>query len=861
MAMGSLERGAPSEDRVNILAVDDNPAKLLALSALLAELDQNVITATSGRDALRCLLHQEFAVVLLDVHMPAMDGFETAALIRQRRTTEHTPIIFVTSYPDDTHAARGYSLGAVDYILAPVDPEVLKSKVSVFVELFRKTAQVRRQAQALEHRAKQLHRLTEASLAINSSLSLDPMLRVVTELARDILGSHQAVAMAAPDHKWSAIRTAVALSPEFLLQGERPVLRDRSCLLSLLSSMRGVVRIPRGQTGTRFRELFATDRPERAGWLAAPLTSRDGRNMGLLHLLEKEEGDFTAEDEAILTQLAQMSSVAIENAINAEAREANRMKDEFLTTLSHELRTPLSAILGWVRLLGSGRLDSDRSAHALEVIERNVLAQTKLIDDLLDVSRVITGKLRLQLKPCTLSDVVMAAIEAMRPAAEGREIQTRFQNLLADGDDRITGDPDRLQQIVWNLISNAIKFTPPRGRVDVTLLSQDGQFEIAVADTGQGMSSDFLTHAFDRFRQADASTTRSQGGLGIGLAIARHLAELHGGSISAESQGPGRGSVFRVHLPAVAVSLKFAAGQLTMSPELQKEILPETTDLSGFTVMVVEDENDSRELISEILRSAGAVVRPVASAAEAMAGIAAALPDVIVSDIGMPVEDGNAMIRRIRLLPPDKGGHTPAVALSAYAREEDRIRSLSAGFQMHLPKPFEPADLTSAILRLATRSIFAALAPWPPNERSSHAATEASGAPAAGGAPRILVIEDDADSREGLRELLQSWGHEVDAADNGPLGIQRALDNRPDLVLIDIGLPGLDGYGVAQRLRAHLSRDDIFLVALTGRVGPEDHAQAIASGFDAYLPKPIDCQRLGSILAARSRISPTTPRT
>ncbi|HMF08769.1 MAG TPA: response regulator [Thermoanaerobaculia bacterium] len=692
-------------------------------------------------------------------------------------------------------------------------------------------------------------------------MSLDPMLRVVTELARDILGSHQAVAMAAPDHKWSAIRTAVALSPEFHLQGERPVLRDRSCLLSLLSSMRGAVRIPRGQTGTRFRELFATDRPERAGWLAAPLTSRDGRNMGLLHLLEKEEGDFTAEDEAILTQLAQMSSVAIENAINAEAREANRMKDEFLTTLSHELRTPLSAILGWVRLLGSGRLDSDRSAHALEVIERNVLAQTKLIDDLLDVSRVITGKLRLQLKPCTLSDVVMAAIEAMRPAAEGREIQTRFQNLLADGEDRITGDPDRLQQIVWNLISNAIKFTPPRGRVDVTLLSQDGQFEIAVADTGQGMSSDFLTHAFDRFRQADASTTRSQGGLGIGLAIARHLAELHGGSISAESQGPGRGSVFRVHLPAVAVSLKFAAGQLTMSPELQKEILPETTDLSGFTVMVVEDENDSRELISEILRSAGAVVRPVASAAEAMAGIAAALPDVIVSDIGMPVEDGNAMIRRIRLLPPDKGGHTPAVALSAYAREEDRIRSLSAGFQMHLPKPFEPADLTSAILRLATRSIFAALAPWPPNERSSHAATEASGAPAAGGAPRILVIEDDADSREGLRELLQSWGHEVDAADNGPLGIQRALDNRPDLVLIDIGLPGLDGYGVAQRLRAHLSRDDIFLVALTGRVGPEDHAQAIASGFDAYLPKPIDCQRLGSILAARSRASPTTPGT
>ncbi len=839
------------QERVNILAVDDNASKLLALSAILAELDQNIVTATSGRDALRCLLHQEFAVVLLDVHMPAMDGFETASLIRQRKSTEHTPIIFVTSYPDDTHAARGYSLGAVDYILAPLDPEVLKSKVSVFVELFRKTAQVRRQARALEHRAKQLHRLTEASLAINSSLSLEPMLRVVTELARDILGSHQAVAVAAPDHKWSSIRTATALSPAVALRGERAVLRDRSCLLSLLSSMRGAVRITRGQFGTRWRDLFANDRPERAGWLAAPLTSRDGRNMGLIHLLEKEDSDFSEEDESILTQLAQMSSVAIENAVNAEAREANRMKDEFLTTLSHELRTPLSAILGWVRLLGSGRLDAGRSAHAVQVIERNVLAQTKLIDDLLDVSRVITGKLRLQLKPCALSEVVTAAMESMRPAAEGREIQTRFENSLPEGDDRITGDPDRLQQIVWNLVSNAIKFTPPRGSVDVTLARQNGQFEITVADTGPGMSPEFLVHAFDRFRQADASTTRAHGGLGIGLAIARHLVELHGGSISAESDGPGLGSIFRVSLPAVAVSLKAIEGKIAASPELRRAAEAESTDLSGFTVMVVEDESDARELIAEIIRSAGAAVRPMGSAAEAIAALENTAPDVIVSDIGMPGEDGNSLIRRIRLFPAERGGHTPAVALSAYAREEDRIRSLSAGFQMHLPKPFEPADLTAAILRLATRSGFAAFSPAA--EEGPAAGTKTSAGLAPAGPPRVLVIEDDPDSREGLRELLESWGHQVDAADNGPQGIQRALDNKPDLVLIDIGLPGLDGYGVAQRLRTQLNRDEVFLVALTGRVGPDDHAQALASGFDAYLSKPIDCQRLGSLLAGRSR--------
>ena len=237
-----------SEEPVNILAVDDSPGKLLSLSAVLAELGQNVVTAESGREALRLLLQKEFAVILLDVHMPGMDGFETASLIRQRKVSEHTPIIFVTSFPDDTHAARGYSLGAVDYILAPVDPDVLKTKVTVFVELYRKTAQVKMQAQALEHRASQLHRLTQASLAINSALSLDQMLQVVAELARDILNVHQAVAVAAPDQKWSAPRTAVSLSPERQPAGERPVLRDRAALLSLLSSTSAAMRFPEGRS-------------------------------------------------------------------------------------------------------------------------------------------------------------------------------------------------------------------------------------------------------------------------------------------------------------------------------------------------------------------------------------------------------------------------------------------------------------------------------------------------------------------------------------------------------------------------------------------------------------------------------------
>jgi len=849
------------DERVSILAVDDNPAKLMALAAILAELNENVVTASSGREALRFLLNQEFAVVLLDVNMPGMDGFETAALIRQRKSSEHTPIIFVTSYPDDTHAARGYSLGAVDYILAPVDPEVLKTKVTVFVELFRKAAQVQSQAQSLEQRAGQLHRLTQASLAINSALSPDQMLQVVTDLARDILGAHQAVAVAAPDQKWSAPRMSVSLSPRYRAIGERPVLRDRAAVLSFLSGIRSTVRIPRGQIGSQWTDLLANDRPEKLGWLAAPLTSRDGRNMGLLHLLEKIDGEFTEEDEGILTQLAQMSSIAIENAVNAEAREANRMKDEFLTTLSHELRTPLSAILGWTRLLRSGRLDARGQEHAVEVIERNVLAQTKLIDDLLDVSRIITGKLRLQLRGAVLSDVIDAAIESMRPAAEAKEIQVRSEKRLRPGEDRILGDPDRLQQILWNLISNAIKFTPARGLVTVELSRPDDHFEITVTDTGRGMALDFLERAFERFRQADSTTTRAQGGLGIGLAIARHLVELHGGSISAESPGQGRGSRLRVLLPAVALGLGSGERKETGTVVMAADPSQRIADLGGVRILLVEDEEDGRDLITEILRAAGGQVKSVGSAREALEEMPGFRPEVLISDIAMPEEDGYSLIRRIRDWPPEAGGLTPAIAVSAYAREEDRIRSHSAGFQMHLAKPFEPIELTTAIERLTRGSGTPVRAD--PVPRSSLSEPEAPVAASASepSPPRVLVIEDDLDSREGLRELLEAWGHVVDVADNGLDGIQRALDRSPGIALIDIGLPDLDGYEVAQRLRRHLGKEEIFLVALTGHVGPHHHRQALASGFDAHLTKPVDFDKLGSLLASRSpRVAPVRRR-
>ena len=823
-----------NDERVNLLAVDDNPAKLLTLTAMLADLGQNVLTASSGREALRLLLQKEFAVVLLDVHMPGMDGFETASLIRQRKASEHTPIIFVTSYPDDTHAVRGYELGAVDYILAPVQPEVLKTKVMVFVELFKRAAQNRAQAVALERRATQLQRLTQASLAINSALTPGQTLQVVVDFARAILGVHQAVAVAAPDEKWSSARSAVSLSPQKEASGERPILTDRAGLVAFLSAMPGPVLRTRGDTPNEWDRYLGDADALSAGWLGAALTRGDGRPMGLLHVLDRCEGEFSDEDASVLTQLAQMSSIAIENAVNAEAREANRMKDEFLTTLSHELRTPLAAIVGWTRLLRSGRLAPERAGGALEVIERNVMAQTKLIDDLLDVSRIITGKLRLAVGPARLSSIIIEAMDSMRPAAEGKQIEMRFDNFVAEGADQVFGDPDRLQQIIWNLVSNSIKFTPAYGRVTVTLARRESGFEVSVADTGQGMTPEFLAHAFDRFRQADSSRTRAHGGLGIGLAISRHLTELHGGAIAAESPGPGLGSRFRITLPAVALGVERAARP---EPEA-RATAPErdSVDLAGVRALVVEDQWDSRDLIAEILRSAGCSVEATGSVPEALEALMGSRFDVLVSDIGMPGEDGYSLVRTVRR-EDSSIRDLPALAVSAYAREEDRIRSLSAGFHLHLSKPFEPVDLLIAVNRLLRRESPA------PTDSTAHST-------------QILIIEDDPDIREGLRELLASSGRAVDTAEDGLKGIERSLAGKPRLVFVDIGLPGLDGLAVAERVRRLMTKEEVWLVALTGLTGDDDVARIVASGFDDYLPKPIAFEKLDALVATRLAATP-----
>jgi len=381
-----------------------------------------------------------------------------------------------------------------------------------------------------------------------------------------------------------------------------------------------------------------------------------------------------------------------EQAARAEAETANRIKDEFLAVLSHELRSPLNPILGWSKLLQSGKLDKTKTNQALAAIERNAKLQSELITDLLDVSRILQGKLSLNIYPVDLAATIRGAIETVQLAAQVKSIE--IETNLSAGVGHVLGDATRLQQVIWNLVSNAVKFTPEGGRVTVQLEPVGEQAQITVVDTGKGISADFLPYVFDYFRQADASTTRNFGGLGLGLAIVHHLVELHGGTVFAESRGEGLGATFTVNLPKLPIQpfVKPVANTSKRSP-----------NLSGVRVLVVDDEADAREFIAFALEMAGASTLAAKTGGEAFAALSQSPPDVILSDIGMPDMDGYMLMRQIRALTPEQGGNVPAIALTAYAGEIDQQRALSAGFQVHLSKPVDLERLVNAIAQAVGR--------------------------------------------------------------------------------------------------------------------------------------------------------------
>jgi signal transduction histidine kinase/DNA-binding response OmpR family regulator len=695
-------------------------------------------------------------VILMDVYMPGLDGLETAELIRGRDRSRNMPIIFLTA--DSTggrHLSRGYSLGAVDYIVKPIEPDILRSKVAVFVELFKKTREIKRQAELLEQKNLELENANLARLNMLIELGQqlvsehDPalVLQSFCHSARRIMGAQEAavgiINGARPADRQPAsgvvngngLRYFRCTETDAVVSDGMPAVIDRA--LKYLVTRRRPLRL--NDTDELLRTNGKTSDLVHC-FLGAPMLSAAGV-QGWVYMLNKfDADDFSEADERLAATLATQVAVAYENAVlysdaqrhaselqleiterkqaeeerarllvreqaaRAEAEQANRTKDEFLATLSHELRTPLSAILGWSHLVRTGKLDEPQLSRAFETIERNARSQSQLIDDLLDVSRIITGKLHIEPRPVDLSAVIQAAIEAVRPAFEAKKIELET-NLDATGC-FVPGDANRLQQIFWNLLSNAIKFTPEGGSVRVKACQSDEQVRVAVADSGIGITPEFLPYIFDRFRQADGSTTRVHGGLGLGLSIVKHLVQLHEGAVEVESEGKDQGATFTVTLPlAPEGSAEEAIAASRAQPDGNGLPAKFLRILEGLRILVVDDEADSRELVTAIVTRCGGEVKSCESAAEALKTFRGWKPNVVVSDIGMPNEDGYTLIDKLRKQRLKLAREIPVIALTAYATDDDRKRTLAAGFQIHVAKPIEPETLVKSIAGAMGRQV------------------------------------------------------------------------------------------------------------------------------------------------------------
>jgi len=444
----------------------------------------------------------------------------------------------------------------------------------------------------------------------------------------------------------------------------------------------------------RLGNVSMVERPVRTSTLISVVRSclraRERQYLVREHLLQRE-----------LAQKEREHLLDSERAARSEAERSSRIKDEFLATLSHELRTPLNAVLGWAQVLHRAPSDAREVARGVAVIERNARAQAQIIEDLLDMSSIISGKVRLDVQRLDLASVVEATVETVKPAAQAKDI--RLQVVLDPGAGPVRGDPSRLQQVLWNLLTNSVKFTPKGGRILITLARVNSHLEIEVTDNGEGIAATFLPHVFDRFRQADASTTRSHGGLGLGLSIVKQLVELHGGTITAKSGGPAMGATFRITLPVMATADEppdAPPREHPRSANQQPLGVGDMGELGGVRVLVVDDEPDARALIQRLLQDCHANVVTAASADEAFKMLIRESPDVLVSDIGMPGEDGYSLIRRVRSL-NDARAHIPAVALTAYARVQDRVKAIQCGYQLHLSKPVEAVELVAMVESLA----------------------------------------------------------------------------------------------------------------------------------------------------------------
>jgi signal transduction histidine kinase len=700
--------GELDDEKVSILIVDDLPEKLLVFRTVLEELDQELVFVRSGREALREVLQREFAVILLDVNMPDIDGFETAALIRQYKRAVDTPIIFITSYADEMQTERGYALGAVDYILSPVVPHILRSKVRVFVRLFAMQRQIRRQADAraavaaaeaaraaAEDSDRRSAFLASASHVLNSSLQaavsrcelarlLVPALATTAvvvgtddiDTQPEVVLAHGGEVQSLP---WSSLDSSVRVALRRALKDRTRVDLDHT----LLAALDDAVVEAKPRTAQRWRRAAAL-----------PLINGD-RLLGAL-FVACEDGEHL--DWRLLDDLAARAAAALENATlygslqgeiverraaEMELQEAGRRKDEFLAMLSHELRNPLAPIRTALEVIRRIAPPDPKLNRASDIMVRQVQQMTRLIDELLDVARISQGKIVLTREKVDLNAVIAHSVETAQPLVDARG-QTLQVVPLAEPV-WLQGDFARLAQILSNLLNNASKYSERGTTVQLHASLQDGMAVIRVRDQGMGIDAQLLPRIFDLFTQGVRGLDRAQGGLGVGLTLARRLAEMHGGHLEAASDGPGRGSEFSLRLPCVG---------LVGNGEPQPDAVA-APSAPACRVLVVDDNRDAAQSVASFFELSGHEVRTAVDGGEALVAAELFGPDVVVLDIGLPVLDGYEVARRLRQMPA--GRQALLLALTGYGQREDRHNAMAAGFDQHFVKPADPAVLLSAI--------------------------------------------------------------------------------------------------------------------------------------------------------------------
>ncbi|HEY0370060.1 MAG TPA: response regulator [Chthoniobacterales bacterium] len=702
------------DEKVNILIVDDRADKLLAHETVLAELNQNLVRARSGTEALRCLLQQDFAVILLDVNMPGMDGFETAQMIRQRPRSETTPIIFISAVNDtENHVSRGYSLGAVDYILTPVVPEILRAKIAVFVDLFKKTQQIKRQGDEranfireqaaraeAERRQERLAFLAEASNVLATSLELQETFQSLAGLVVPKLADF-CVILALDDDNEELRHAAMA---QIDVTGRAEFRRVVDEFPKHAAAKRAAERVfetgkaltCRDLNDAAFKEIFTHEEDQAfvrslgaRSCTAVPIRTLD-RVLGTILMFGLTEQHICGPVELSLAEeLGQRAALALENGrlykvaqeARTEAERANLAKDRFLAMLSHELRTPLTPVLTSLLALEQDGIPPEVQP-ALEMIRRNVELEARLIDDLLDLTRISKGKVQLSIEVVDAHVLLRSALEICQSDIEQKHLTLELQ--LDAARVYLEADSARLQQIFWNLIKNAVKFTPDGGRLSIRTSNRgDDEFAVEISDSGCGIDAESLPKIFRAFEQGERAR---HGGLGLGLAITKALVETHNGRITAASAGRDQGATFTAVFPLSERKLKATNGRI-FAPETRRYL----------RILLVEDHEDTNRSLTQLLRARGYHVEPVHSIAKAVAAAAANHFDVLVSDIGLPDGSGVDLIQQLGEVRPIRG-----IALSGFGMEEDIQRSHAAGFDRHLIKPVDLNRLDETIQEVAT---------------------------------------------------------------------------------------------------------------------------------------------------------------